>query len=432
MRKIPFIKPNSKKVLKEDDVLEEDDNVREIIVEKKVGFNTFEVIALLLLAIIFGVVLGNSFSFFKNEIQGEKVSPELQELVSVYHNILDNYYKDIDEMDLVDAAVDGMLSSLDDPYSIYMDEDSSTTFNESVDGSYTGIGITISAVDNKVVILEVAKDSPAEKADIKAGDILLKVNNKTVDADNIVEVTDSIKEGKSKTVLLVIEREKEKLEKKIHIEKIDLITVTSKVFALNNGNCGYIYINSFAANTYKQFKKELSTLEKKNINSLVIDVRSNPGGHVKQTKKILELFMDKNDVLYQVQIKKKKTKVKDTTKESRDYPVVILTNSASASASEILAAAFKESYRNSYLIGDTTYGKGTVQTAYTLSNGTSVKYTTEKWLTPKGTWIEGKGINPDKKVLLNNNYFSNPSDENDFQLQTALDYLENLKDTRND
>ena len=166
MRKIVFIKPNSKKVLKDDDVLEEDDNVREIIVEKKVGFNTFEVIALLLLAIIFGVVLGNSFSFFKSEIQGEKVSPELQELVSVYHNILDNYYKDIDEMDLVDAAVDGMLSSLDDPYSIYMDEDSSTTFNESVDGSYTGIGITISAVDNKVVILEVAKGSPAEKADI--------------------------------------------------------------------------------------------------------------------------------------------------------------------------------------------------------------------------------------------------------------------------
>ena len=429
MRKFPFIKPNFRKVIVTDEEIDKDDEVREIIVEKKTGFNTFEVLVLLLLAIIFGIVIGNSFSLFKNEIQGEKVSSELQELVAVYNHILDNYYKDIKEQDLVDAAVDGMLSSLDDPYSVYMDEEKSESFNESVDGSYTGVGITISAVDDNIVILDVSKNSPAEKADIRVGDILLKINGDVVTADNMSDIMGSIRNSSNDEVKVLIRRDNEEIEKTLHVEEIDLVTVTSKVYALNNGNTGYISIDSFAANTYKQFKNELAKLEKKNIHSLIIDVRSNPGGHVKQTKKILELFMKKIEVLYQVQFKKDKTKIKDNTKESRDYPVVVLIDSASASASEILASAFKESYSNSYLIGDTTYGKGTVQTAYTLSDGTSVKYTTEKWLTPKGNWIDGKGISPDKEVLLTSEYFSAPNDEHDFQLQTALDFLENTKDT---
>ena len=141
--------------------------------------------------------------------------------------------------------------------------------------------------------------------------------------------------------------------------------------------------------------------------------------------------MKKNTILYQVQFKDDINKIKDNTKKSRTYPVVILVNSSSASAAEILAASFRDSYSDATLIGETTYGKGTVQTAYTLSDGTSVKYTTEKWLTPKGKWIDGKGVSPNRVVQLTEEYLTNPIPENDLQLQTALDFLEKARNTSN-
>lgn len=428
--KIPFIKPNFKKVPQVEELNDDEEDIREIIVEHKSGFNTIEVLILVLVAIAFGFVVGTGVSFFKQEYKGEKISNSLQELIAVYNNILDSYYEDIDEQDLVDAAIDGMLDSLDDPYSTYMDEDNAETFNETVDGSYDGIGITITQNENKdILIVSVAEDSPAEKADIQSGDILLKINKKSLSGLSLDKVTEIIKGTKDKTFNLTIKRGEEELTKKVTSETIDLVSVISKVYPLNNGNAGYISINTFAANTYKQFKKELNRLEKKNINSLIIDVRSNPGGHLSQTRDILELFMKKGSVLYQVQYKKEVRKIKDETKASRTYPVVVLINSSSASASEILAASFNDSYVGATLIGEKTYGKGTVQTAYSLSDGSSLKYTTEKWLTPKGKWIDGKGVSPDKTVLLTDEYLLNPTTENDLQLQSALEFLEKERNT---
>ena len=428
--KIPFIKPNFKKVPQVEELNDDEEDIREIIVEHKSGFNTIEVLVLVLVAIAFGFVVGTGVSFFKQEYKGEKISNSLQELIAVYNNIMDSYYEDIDEQDLVDAAIDGMLDSLDDPYSTYMDEDNAETFNETVDGSYDGIGITITQNENKdILIVSVAEDSPAEKADIQSGDILLKINKKSLSGLSLDKVTEIIKGTKDKTFNLTIKRGEEELTKKVTSETIDLVSVTSKVYPLNNGNAGYISINTFAANTYKQFKKELNRLEKKNINSLIIDVRSNPGGHLSQTRDILELFMKKGSVLYQVQYKKEVRKIKDETKASRTYPVVVLINSSSASASEILAASFNDSYVDATLIGEKTYGKGTVQTAYSLSDGSSLKYTIEKWLTPKGKWIDGKGVSPDKNVLLTDEYLLNPTTKNDLQLQSALEFLEKERNT---
>ena len=135
--------------------------------------------------------------------------------------------------------------------------------------------------------------------------------------------------------------------------------------------------------------------------------------------------MDKNKVLYQVEFKEDKEKIKDETKASRDYPVVVLINSSSASASEILAASFQDSYSQATLVGETTYGKGTVQQAYSLTDGSSLKYTTERWLTPKGKWIDGKGVSPDYEVSLSDDYLNNPIEDNDSQLQKALELLKN-------
>lgn len=431
-RKFPFIKPSFKKVPQaEEDELVEDD-IREIVVEHKSGFNTIEVLIIIIISIAFGVVVGCSVTFFRQEYRGEKVSSSLQELIAVYNNILEDYYKNVDERDLVDAAVEGMLSSLDDPYSTYMDEENSATFNETVDGSYVGIGITIAMnADKKFYVVSVVEDSPAEKANIQVGDYLLKIDDQLLEGLNLSDVTSIIKKDEKTTLELTLGRDGKEVVKEIKLATIDFISVTSDVYALNNGNAGYISIDTFAANTFQQFKTELKKLEKKNINSLIIDVRSNPGGHLSQTKNILELFMKKNTILYQVQFKDDINKIKDNTKKSRSYPVVILINSSSASAAEILAASFRDGYSDATLIGETTYGKGTVQTAYTLSDGTSVKYTTEKWLTPKGKWIDGKGVTPNRVVQLTEEYLTNPIPENDLQLQTALDFLEKERNTSN-
>lgn len=431
-RKFPFIKPNFKKVpqVEEDELVEDD--IREIVVEHKSGFNTIEVLIIIIISIAFGVVVGCSVTFFRQEYRGEKVSSSLQELIAVYNNILEDYYKNVDERDLVDAAVEGMLSSLDDPYSTYMDEENAATFNETVDGSYVGIGITIAMnSDKKFYVVGVVEDSPAEKANIQVGDYLLKIDDQLLEGLNLSDVTSIIKKDEKTTLELTLERDGKEVVKEVKSATIDFISVTSDVYALNNGNAGYISIDTFAANTFQQFKTELKKLEKKNINSLIIDVRSNPGGHLSQTKNILELFMKKNTILYQVQFKDDINEIKDNTKKSRTYPVVILVNSSSASAAEILAASFRDSYSDATLIGETTYGKGTVQTAYTLSDGTSVKYTTEKWLTPKGKWIDGKGVTPNRVVQLTEEYLTNPIPENDLQLQTALDFLEKERNTSN-
>ena len=428
-KRFPFIKPNSKKVFQMEDETFPEEDVREIIVEHKSGFNTIEVLIIVVVSIAFGVAVGNALSIFRQEYQGEKISDSLQELISVYNNILDTYYEDLDEQELVDAAINGMMSSLDD-YSMYMDEENAASFNETVDGSYQGIGVTITVNDdNQFVILLVSSNSPADKAGIQREDMLTKIDGESLDGKTLDEVTSLVKDSSKEEITFTLLRDGKEIKKEVSLGTVDLVSVLSDTYTLDNGNVGYIYINSFAANTYKQFKTELKKLEKNNINSLIIDVRSNPGGHLGQTKKILELFMDKGVTLYQVQFKDSIAKIKDTTKMSRSYPVVVLINSASASASEILAASFQDSYKDAILIGEKTYGKGTVQTAYSLSDGSSIKYTTEKWLTPKGKWIDSVGITPDQNILLTDEYLSNPIPENDFQLQSALNYLENNKNT---
>ena len=193
--KFPFVKPNFKRLPQlEDESDSSNENVREIIVEHKSGFNTIEVLIIIIISISFGVVVGCSVSFFRQEYRGEKVSSSLQELITVYNNIVDDYYKKIDERDLVAAAIDGMLSSLKDPYSMYMEGENAQIFNETVDGSYLGIGITITMdADGNILIASVVEDSPADKAKIKSGDYLVKIGNQSLEGLQFDEVISIIK-----------------------------------------------------------------------------------------------------------------------------------------------------------------------------------------------------------------------------------------------
>ena len=190
---------------------------------------------------------------------------------------------------------------------------------------------------------------------------------------------------------------------------------------------GYVKISIFADNTYEQLKNILIGLEKQNMQSLIIDVRNNTGGYLASVEKILGLFLDSTHVIYQIEDKTGTKKYYSLGKETVDYDVVILTNEISASASEILSAALKEELE-AVSIGKKTYGKGSAQKLHTMSDGTQYKFTTQKWLTPAGDSIDGKGIDVDYDVTLDSVYFENPIFENDNQLQVALDYLKNKKE----
>ena len=203
-------------------------------------------------------------------------------------------------------------------------------------------------------------------------------------------------------------------------KKIVIESVTSNTFYRNSKKIGYLKISIFAANTASQFTTKLKQLEENGIDSLIIDVRNNTGGYLSNVATILELFMKKDEVLYKIESKNSTYDRKDSTEDKRDYPVTVLVNSSSASASEILASCFRDN-RNSDIIGTTTYGKGTVQETVNVLDNSMAKITTKKWLTPNGNWINGKGIEPTISVDLNNIYNQNPIYDNDNQLEMAVE-----------
>lgn len=393
---------------------------------RRENYNAFtipEVILLLIISCIFGVVMGCILTYSKS-FDMVKVTKEEAELLAAYEKIRDNYYEDLSEGDLVGSAIDGMVNSLEDPYSYYLNENDTSSFKQRLNGTYIGIGVTIlHDENNENQVVEIIDGSPAKKAGIEVGDIFLSIDGNDVRNLSLSEVSEFMKGEVGDKHSFVLLRGGNEVKVNLVLAEVVLSSVSSKIIEGNNKNVGYLHISTFAANTYTQFNKNLKSLEKEKIDSLIIDVRGNPGGHLSQVQDILSLFFDKKTVLYQIENKGKVEKVYATTKDKRKYDVVVLIDCESASASEILAACFKENYKNATIIGTTSYGKGTVQKTYELSNGSSLKYTAEKWLTSKGKWINGVGVEPDIEVELPEEYYNNVCDENDLQLQKALEVL---------
>ena len=386
---------------------------------KKYTFNFIELISIIIVSLFLGTIIGNIITYDKENIVFNSVPEELDEFVSTYNTINNSYYKKISKDKLVDAAIEGMLSSLDDPYSEYMNKTDSTEFNETVNGEYNGIGITIISDNDAVKIVSVFDNSPAKKVGLKAEDEITSINDEKVANKNTEQISKLIKN--SKKVKIKVIRDNEEKEYTIKKGTVDIPSVTSKMIDKDN-KIGYISISIFSSNTYKEFNKALEKLEKNNMKALVIDVRNNPGGHLDQVSDIIDLFLNKNDVMYQIKNNGKKKKVYAATNSKRKYKIAVLINKNSASASEILAAALKDSY-NSSVVGVNSYGKGSVQKQYKLSNGSSIKYTVKKWYTPKGESIDKKGVEPTEIIEQSENYFNNPSIDNDTQLQKAIEIV---------
>ena len=397
--------------------IDDNSNVREIIVERRSGFNFSEVIIIMIIAIMFGFLLGNIVNFVVFN-DNSSSNNELDELVSTYDNIVNNYYEDVDKEELIDAGIQGMINYLDDPYATYFSGDASDDFNEELSGTYDGIGIEVMLKDGVVSVGNVFEDSPASKVGIKVGDIITKVNDTDITGKSLTEVVSMINSKKKSKI--TVNREGEELSFELSKDTIETPVVDSEIYESNNKKIGYIKIDIFNSNSYKQFNSALKKLEKNNIEGLVIDVRDNPGGYLSEVKNILSLFLNKKQVLYQLQTKNKTEKVYGTKKSvDRDYPVSVIINDESASASEILASAFKESY-GSHIVGINSYGKGTVQSASDLNSGDTIKYTVQKWLTPDGNWVNDKGVVPTDRVETVLKEGETLTYDNDTMLQTAI------------
>lgn len=348
------------------------------------------------------------------------VTKDLKKVVDTYYAIVDNYYGELDRDKLIDGAVEGMISSVGDTFTSYSDIDSTSSFDETINGSYEGIGCTVATLeDGTISVIDMFEDSPSYKAGLKVGDVITKVDGESYEGKSSTDISNYVKNSGKSKIVLTVKRDNEEKDISINLSKVEIPHVSGKVIEQDSKKIGYIKISLFASNSYKQFKNKLDELEKSNIDDLIIDVRDNSGGYLSSVTDICNLFLDKGKVIYQLEDSKGKVKKKDTTKEKRKYDIVVLINGGSASASEILASAIKESYGGD-IVGTNSYGKGTVQQTKKLLDGSMIKYTTQKWLTPDGNSINEVGVTPTKVVELNEEYFNNPTTENDNQLQEAI------------
>lgn len=388
--------------------------------KEKELYTSKEVIIVMIFSIGIGILMcfgGISIITGKNYLA---VTKDLKKVVDTYYAIVDNYYGELDRDKLIDGAVEGMISSVGDTFTSYSDTDSTSSFDETINGSYEGIGCTVATLeDGTISVIDMFENSPSYKAGLKVGDIILKVDGESYEGKNSNDISNYIKNSGKSKIVLTVKRDNEEKDISINLSKVEIPHVSGKVIEQDSKKIGYIKISLFASNSYKQFKNKLDELEKSNIDNLIIDVRDNSGGYLSSVTDICNLFLDKGKVIYQLEDSKGKVKKKDTTKEKRKYDIVVLINGGSASASEILASAIKESYGGD-IVGTNSYGKGTVQQTKKLLDGSMIKYTTQKWLTPDGNSINGVGVTPTKVVELNEEYFNNPTTENDNQLQEAI------------
>ena len=346
------------------------------------------------------------------------ISKGLYETYSKYDKLLgleniieEDFYQEVSEDDLIDGALKGLFEGLDDPYSQYYTADEFESLKEQTSGSFVGIGVYIgvSSENNKITIISPIEGSPAEQVGIKSGDIVIKVDGESIESKTVDEVIKQIKGKENTKVNLTVEREGKELSFDITRQTIVTKSVSNEV---KNNDIGYLRITSFDEHTYDEFKENLSELESKGIKGLVIDLRDNPGGLLDVCVDIADDLIGKGTIVYTKDNSGNEEYYKSDANEL-DMPIAVLINGGSASASEILTAALVDNGK-AIAIGETSFGKGLVQSVKGLKDGTGYKLTTAQYFTPNGDYINGKGITP--KIQ--------EKDKNK-QLEAALEYIQN-------
>lgn len=387
--------------------------------KNKQKYSLKESLVFMLITFVFGILIGGIIMYGRGGFTGTG-KKALNEFATTYNDIVNNYYKDVDASELLEAGLEGMIKYLGDPYASYMDKEESESFTETIEGEYCGIGaeIVYTPLDKITKIGNIFENSPASKTGLKEGDILKEVDGESVEGKTNSEIAELVKGEKGTKVVIKVLREEKEINFTLKRDKVDIPSVVSEIYEENDKKIGCLLLSIFANNTDEQFEKELKNLEEKGIDSLIIDVRSNTGGYLTAVTNIISLFTEKGTNIYQLKTKEEIEIVKDKTKEHREYPVTVLTNGGSASASEVLAAALKENY-GATIMGTKTYGKGKVQKSYNLSNGSMIKYTYQEWLTPNGNSIDGTGVEPSIEI----EYKYEENVEIDNQLKEAIEEI---------
>lgn len=327
------------------------------------------------------------------------ISSDTETKLSYLKKLIDEtYLHDVKEKDLNEGIYKGYVEGLGDQYSAYYDKKETKELTESLDGSFSGIGavMTQDASSGVITITRVYDDSPAKKAGIKTGDILYRVEEKTVTGKDLDKVVSWIKGKKGTKVNLTLLRGTNSDKIKVTATR-DVINVETVKYKVLENQIGYISISEFDSVTGAQFAKALKQLQKKNIEGLVVDLRNNPGGSLSTVCDILDSILPKGLIVYTKDKNGKKEEYTSDEKHRLNLPMSVLVNGQSASASEIFAGAVQD-YGKAEIIGTQTYGKGVVQNLFDLKDGTCVKLTTSEYFTPKGRNIDGKGITPDVKI----------------------------------
>ncbi|OFI07501.1 carboxy-terminal processing protease CtpA precursor [Clostridium acetireducens DSM 10703] len=321
---------------------------------------------------------------------------KFQKLFQVRNTLYKYYDGKINENSLLEGAVKGMTSALNDPYTVFMNKKEFEEFSSQTEGNYSGVGLQVQAKDNKIIVVDVFENSPSKKAGILPEDEIQKVNDKDVSGKELEKAVTLMKgEEGTKVKITLYRKDKGNYTVNIKRQKIDLVTVKSEII---EGNIGYIQIYMFDENTSKNFKNKLNELQSKGIKSLIVDLRGNPGGLLDECVDMVSNFVPKGKLVVSTIDKyKNEKKYKSKGGNAIGIPLIVLTNEGTASASEIFAGALKD-YNAATLVGKKTFGKGVVQTILDTGDGTALKVTVSKYYTPSGKNIHKKGIEPDVQI----------------------------------
>ena len=369
----------------------------------------------LIIIILFSFFV-NNFAFSKNDLY-----KKIDLFGEVLENIKREYVEDIDQSEVMESAINGVLQSLD-PYSAYMSPELFKEMQTDTKGEFGGLGIEIGMEAGVVKVISPIEGTPAEQAGIKAGDYIVKIGKEQVQGKSLMEAVKLMRGPVGTTIDLTIRRKnvKKPLEFKITRKVIEVQSVNSEIISKEK-NIGYIRLKSFNENSDNQFLKILKKFEsKKKIKGYVIDLRNNPGGLLAQAINITDFFLDDGEI-----VSTKGRKISETRKffarkgdEINGKPLVVLINNGSASAAEILAGALKD-HKRAIILGENSYGKGSVQSIIPLKNGGGMRLTISKYYLPSGKSISEVGVTPDILVKEIEDNFSINS-EKDNQLNYAI------------
>ncbi len=364
----------------------------------KKSFGKSFLVLILIFSLLATSVMADTFTFTvpgdKAEEKEEEKSEALKKIESMIDIIKLDYYKDVKEEDLIEGAIKGMLETLDQ-HSNYFNPEEYKDFMNDLKGEIIGIGVQIEKKDDRITVVSPIEGSPAFKAGIKTGDKIVSVDGVDITGYTTDKAAKLIRGKEGSKVKIGIIRDG--VKDTIYFEFIrEVIEVKSVRYEIKEDNIGFIRISEFSDNTFDNFKKAVDEFTQKGVKGVVVDLRGNPGGLLGQVVEVCKLVVPKGPIV-KIQIKGKISETYESELETAPFKIVVLTNGGSASASEIMAGAIKDT-KTGIIVGEKTYGKGTVQHTVRLQGGAGAKITVANYLTPSGFSLDGVGITPDIEV----------------------------------